>query len=73
MLGCALAFIGLFFEAGREMSASTSSTAALVFLVVPFVQAALLVAVFTAERGRAVGDPMASRRRALSGDLERAG
>jgi drug/metabolite transporter (DMT)-like permease len=44
-LGCVLAFVGVFFEVDREVSQSTSSTAALAFLVVPFVLLALLLAV----------------------------
>ena len=47
-LGCVLAFVGVFFEVGGEVSQSTSSTAALAFLVVPVVLLALLLAVVAA-------------------------
>jgi drug/metabolite transporter (DMT)-like permease len=47
-LGCVLAFVGVFVEVDREVSQSTSSTAALGFLVVPFVLLALLLAVLAA-------------------------
>ncbi|MGH3140612.1 MAG: hypothetical protein ACRDQE_12840 [Gaiellales bacterium] len=44
-LGCVVAFVGVFFDVNRQVSESTSSTAALAFLVVPFVLLALLLAV----------------------------
>jgi hypothetical protein len=50
-LGCAVAFGGLILETMREMSESSSSTAALAFVVLPFVLLALLLVVLAVNEG----------------------
>lgn len=64
---CALAFAGLIFETTREVSASSSSTAALAFVAVPFLLLTLLLVVVAGNevvrlvvrqrRGGAIGRP----------------
>ena len=50
-LACALAFGGLILETAREVSESSSSTAAIAFVVVPFVLLALLLIVLAVNEG----------------------
>ncbi len=50
-LGCALTFGGLILETVREVSESSSSTAAIAFVVLPFVLLALLLIVLAVNEG----------------------